>query len=186
MSATVLVTDGEQRSALAVVRSLGRAGHRPVVCASSRRSLAGASRYCAGQAVVPSALAEPERFVEAVRQAVRERQVEFVLPLTEAAMLALLPARDTLGAMIPAAEAGSFRRVSDKSVLFEVAREVGIAVPEQRRVASADSAEWAGAAALGFPLVLKPARSVAGGVKLSVRHAADERELEAARADFAA
>ena len=177
----MLVTDGEQRVALAVVRSLGRAGHQPIVCAGSLRSLAGASRYVEYQAVVPSALEAPERFVEAVRQVVRERQAEFVLPLTEAAMLALLPVRATLGATIPAPEAESFRRISDKGILFEVAREVGIAVPEQRRVASADSADWEAVTALGYPLVLKPARSVAGGLKLSVRHAADEGELRAVR-----
>jgi len=186
VSARVLVTDGEQRTALAVVRSLGRAGHRSIVCAGSRRSLAGVSRYVEAEAIVPSALEEPRRFVEAVRDVVRERQVEFVLPLTEAAMLALLPVRDTLGAAIPAPEAESFRRISDKGMLFEVAREVGIAVPQQRRVASAESADWAGVTALGFPLVLKPARSVAGGLKLSVRHAADERELQSARSTLPA
>ena len=41
----VLVTDGEQRAALAIVRSLGRAGHDVYVCSSRHRSLAGASRY---------------------------------------------------------------------------------------------------------------------------------------------
>jgi hypothetical protein len=42
----VFVTDGHQRSALALVRSLGRAGIPITVGASQPRSLAGSSRYC--------------------------------------------------------------------------------------------------------------------------------------------
>jgi len=185
VSARVLVTDGEQRSALAVVRSLGRAGHLPFVCADTSGSLAGASRYAVSEHPVPSALTEPARFVEAVRFLVRERSIEFILPLTEAAMLALLPVRDSLGATIPAPESESFRRISDKGILLEAAREVGVAVPEQRRVSSHDAAEWAEVGELGYPLVLKPARSVVGGRKLSVRHAADAAELEMVRRSLA-
>ncbi len=151
MSVRVLVTDGEQRSSLAVVRSLGRAGHRPFVVAGALQSLAAASRYAAGQAVVPSALADPEGFVTAVRGQVGRWQIDFILPLTEAAMLALLPVRDSLGAVLPCAPAESFRRISDKALLLETAREVGIAVPEQRVVAGGDSAGWADLAVAGIP-----------------------------------
>ena len=42
MKRTVLVTDGEQRAALAVVRSLGRAGHAVHVVSTRDASLAGA------------------------------------------------------------------------------------------------------------------------------------------------
>ena len=38
---TILVTDGEERSALAVVRSLGRAGYCVHVAARTRRDAAG-------------------------------------------------------------------------------------------------------------------------------------------------
>ena len=181
MNSRVLVTDGEQRSSLAVVRSLGRAGDAAFVCARSARSLAGASRYAAGQAAAPDPLSQPAEFVAAVRELVRNWQIEIVLPLTEAAMLALLPARDTLGATLPCASAESFRRISDKGLLLETAGQVGIAVPEQRTLTGADQAGWSGLAAMGFPLVLKPARSVAGGLKLSVQHAANVAELELVR-----
>ncbi len=181
MIARVLVTDGEQRSSLAVVRSLGQAGALPFVCARSPRSLAGQSRHAAGQAAVPDPLSHPAEFVNAVRQLIHEWRIEIVLPLTEAAMLALLPARETLGADLPCASAESFRRISDKGLLLETARQVGIAVPEQRTLSGPEPEAWAGLGTMGFPLVLKPSRSVAGGVKLSVQHVADATELEAAR-----
>lgn len=181
MIARVLVTDGEQRSSLAVVRSLGLSGAMPFVCARSARSLAGASRYAAGQAATPDPLGAPAEFVTAVRALIREWRIDIVLPLTEAAMLALLPERESLGADLPCADAESFRRISDKGLLLETAREVGISVPEQRTIAGPAPEAWAGLGTMGFPLVLKPSRSVAGGVKLSVCHVADAAELEAAR-----
>ncbi len=181
MIARVLVTDGEQRSSLAVVRSLGLSGAMPFVCARSARSLAGVSRYAAGQAATPDPLGSPAEFVRAVRELIREWRIDIVLPLTEAAMLALLPERESLGAELPCASAESFRRISDKGLLLETAREVGISVPGQRTIAGPSPEAWSGLATMGFPLVLKPSRSVAGGVKLSVQHCADATELEGAR-----
>jgi len=42
----VLVTDGDQRSALAITRSLGRRGVNVIVGEESDRCLASSSRYC--------------------------------------------------------------------------------------------------------------------------------------------
>ena len=69
-SPLVLVTDGEQRASLAVVRSLGRAGYRVVVCSTHGRSLAGASRYALREYAVPDVLAEPESWAVTVGSSV--------------------------------------------------------------------------------------------------------------------
>ncbi|HEU4588617.1 MAG TPA: ATP-grasp domain-containing protein [Gemmatimonadales bacterium] len=184
MKATVLVTDGEQRAALAVVRSLGRAGLRPVVCSTSGRSLAGRSRYAAVEVAVPDPLREPGSFADAVAQAARREQAALVLPIAEPAMLAILAARDTLlPARVPFPSLETFRRVSDKALLMQVAPEVGIRVPTQWTATSPASAEAILAEGPRFPLVLKPSRSVgegaAGRQKLSVRYAAAAPELQA-------
>ncbi len=60
---SILVTDGEQRSALAVVRALGASGYRVFVCSPVRRSLAGGSRYCQGEATVSNPLEAEAAFV---------------------------------------------------------------------------------------------------------------------------
>lgn len=184
MSVEVLVTDGEQRAALAVVRSLGRAGYRPFVASSAGRSLAGASRYAAGEARLPDSLGDPAGFSQAVSELAGRRGAKLVLPVTDAALLALLPVRERLsGAGLPFADVDRFRRISDKALLLRTAPEVGIAVPRQCEVFDRAAAEAAAKGGLRYPLVLKPARSVAesGGrwVKLGVRHAADSGELRA-------
>jgi len=90
----VLVTDGEERAALAVVRSLGQSGYPVFVCSTRRSPLAGASRYCCGHAAVPHPLHEPDGFSSVVVGLVEQWGIGALLPITEASLLALLSTRD--------------------------------------------------------------------------------------------
>ncbi|HSU13288.1 ATP-grasp domain-containing protein [Longimicrobium sp.] len=180
----MLVTDGEQRAALAIVRSLGAAGHRVFVCSARGRSLAGASRHSSGQARVPDPLRDPAAFVDAIADLAARWGIGTLLPVSEAALLALLPERDRFaGIRIPFPPAETFRRICDKAEVAAAAARLGIAVPEQRVARSADDVAEA-ARELRFPLVLKPARSVAeaegGRVKTSVVHVDGPAALDAA------
>ncbi len=188
-AATVLVTDGEQRSALAVVRSLGHAGHRVHVCSARRRCLAGASRFARSQAGVPDPLREPAAFAEAVERLAGACGAEVVLPVSEPALLALLPVRDRLVARIPFVNAISFLRVCDKATVLEEAQRIGVRVPRQT-VLTAPAALPIRDLDLGFPLVVKPSRSVvdAGGAraKAGVGYAAGPESLHRILAELAA
>ena len=179
---TVLVTDGEQRASLAVVRSLGAAGYRVLVTSTAARSIAGASRHAHAQHRVPSALQQPAAFVDAIASLARAEGVQVLLPMTEQSLLAVLDARARFdGVAVPFASAQQFRAISDKQLLLARARDVGIAVPEQHVVHTRDDLDALREQPIRFPLVLKPARSVveeAGcRTKLGVRHAATRAEL---------
>lgn len=178
----VIVTDGEQRAALAIVRSLGRAGFRCIVGSVSGASLAGASRHCALELSLPDPLRAPEEFAGEIERLVSRQAARLVIPVGEAAMLALLPARERLApAIIPFGELDSFRRLSDKAELLEVAKSLGIAVPAQSVIASRAAVDEAELRTLSYPLVLKPARSIGEGAgqrrSLGVAHASRAEEL---------
>jgi predicted ATP-grasp superfamily ATP-dependent carboligase len=173
----VLVTDGEQRSALAVVRSLGRAGYRVHVASARRRSLAGVSRSAAASLQVPPPLTDPAGFRDAIARYGAAQGVAVVIPTTEAAALALLDAREGLP-IVPMPSLDAFRALSDKAALRERALAAGIAFPAQCEARDADEARRYGAA-VRYPIVLKPARSVNAGTKLAVAHAADRAQLDA-------
>ena len=202
----ILVTDGEQRSALALVRSLGRAGNTVFVCSASGRSLAGASRYAHGEVRVTDPLRDSERFAQDVMELIDRWKIGVLIPVSEAALLALLPARARMGdVVLPFPDEATFRRICDKAELLSVAPRVGIAIPEQVRVETAADARSLDPAAIRYPVVLKPSRSVGEGgsrgvrggsgesagnaaaarTKLTVRHAANAAELESALAELA-
>ncbi len=181
----VVVTDADQRAALAVVRSLGRAGHRVIVGGPRRRSLAGASRYCSARITLPDPLDEPAEFATEVIAAVAREAVTALVPISESSLLAILPRRAELGnCLLPFADLATFQRVSDKAEVLRVAAEHGIAIPAQTIL------EASGAELLleipPFPLVIKPARSVTTtdgkSRKHGVVHVADRRALDHALA----
>src|SRR6185369_16117410 len=85
----ILVTDGEQRAALACVRSLGVAGHRVIVGSARDKSLAGASRFAEAQVRVADPLIDPEAFLADITRVLGDRGVEVLLPMTEQSLLPL-------------------------------------------------------------------------------------------------
>jgi predicted ATP-grasp superfamily ATP-dependent carboligase len=103
-----------------------------------------------------------------------------VLPIAEPSILPILENRGRFEpAVIPFPDHGRFLRLSDKGELMRIAPRFGIAVPAQVRMErAADRLPHS----IGYPVVVKPARSVAGAgdarVKLSVRHAANRAELD--------
>jgi predicted ATP-grasp superfamily ATP-dependent carboligase len=178
---TLIVTDGEQRAALAVVRSLGEK-YRCVVTASSHSSLAGESRFSSRSVVVPDPLEAPDDFADAIVGLAAGERAALVLPITEPAMLAILGARSRLApAVVPFPDIATFKALTDKQRLLEEASRLGIAVPGQEIVPHPIAAASMDFNALGYPVVLKPSRSVGengqGRAKLSVSYAADENEL---------
>lgn len=183
MNSVILVTDGEQRAALATVRSLGRAGYDVRVCSPRRRSLAGASRYCRQQVPVPDALSDPSGFRTALEALITRWGVTVLLPVSEQSLRAVLPAHfEQQGVTIPFPPADVFRRISDKARLLEAAVPLGLAIPAQRVLQRPEDRTALSRASLRFPLVIKPARSVtetaAGPVKLTVGYADDWASLE--------
>ncbi len=155
----LLVTDADERAALALTRSLGRRDEVHVAGAGER-SLAGRSRRAAAHHRVPSPLAEPGRFAEAVAGLCGRHALDAVVPVSDAAVEALLPARAALApARLAAPEPEAWARLGDKGETAELARRAGLDVPESRTVASLDEARGA-AAELGFPVFLKTRRSL--------------------------
>lgn len=175
----VVITDGEQRAALAVVRSLGRAGWQCAVTAVSGGSLAGSSRYCAEELVLPDPARYPDDYAAALVRHANALGARLLIPVTEASVFAVLKYRDDITAAVPFPEASAVRAICNKQHLLNTARELGIRVPRQREIRS--KADAAGIAFEG-PAVIKPHRSVVetqdgSRIKLTVKRARTADEL---------
>ena len=158
---TVFVTDGNERAALAVTRSLGQQGVRVVVGAETARSLAGASRYCTRTWQYPSPLSDPSRFVSSLVDAVDLLGITAIMAVTDSATQVLAEKRGEFHSSvtegIPSSE--SYDLVSNKYRLMSLAHELEIPfpktvfVPDGNIVALRDQVR-------AYPVVVKPGRSL--------------------------
>jgi predicted ATP-grasp superfamily ATP-dependent carboligase len=155
-----LVTDGRRASALAVVRSLGRRGFDVVVADPGPDAPAWASRYATARLRYPDPTVEPDAAAEAILDAVRRLGIDLLVPVTDEVALPLMARRDDWPAdtivTLPAPDAAAV--AWDKARTLELARRLGVPVPRTVVATTPDEAR-AAADALGWPIVLKPARS---------------------------
>jgi predicted ATP-grasp superfamily ATP-dependent carboligase len=180
MKPSVLVPDGEQRAALAVVRSLGLHGVEVHVASHLRRSLAGGSRFAASESLVPDPIKGAERYAIAIARLSADRETLVILPSTEASTMALLEYRDLLGSVrLASSDLARFRLATDKAAVLSLASQLDIDVPAQWTVNGVEDIDTVPTER--YPLVVKPARSVvtdaAGRRKVGVRYARDGKEL---------
>jgi len=178
--AVVVVTDAEQRAALAVVRSLGRAGHTVHVTSQAARALAGESRFAASTTMVPDPMRDPVACAAAHARLAARLGAQVLIPVGEASALALLehPPADV---RIPMTDLATFRLMCDKAAVLDAAQRVGLRVPSQYIIESKSTFTQESAARevarVPMPAVIKPSRSVAGPggaqIKLPVRYVSD-------------
>jgi predicted ATP-grasp superfamily ATP-dependent carboligase len=181
--AHVLVTDGDQRAALAVVRSLGKAGHVVYVVAPGRQSLAGASRHVTASAIAPDPLAHPGDFAATLAKLVDQWEIEVLLPVADGALTAILNHRELFSsARVPFGSIESVNLAADKAQLMTLAQGIGIQVPSQLKLQTSAEAAHLDLGNQQFPIVIKPSRSVVEiegrPRKIIVLHAADAAELD--------
>jgi predicted ATP-grasp superfamily ATP-dependent carboligase len=186
---SIVVTDAEERAALGACRGLTSAGYR--VCAVSRLRPAAThwSRACAERIRLPDPREDVHAFVDELGVLLHEGRYDALIPGSDASLIAISEHRDTLEDStqlgLPSREA--VRRSVDKLVLLEAAAAAGLAAPTSLPCTDLGEAASA-AAALGFPVVLKPVQSfvpVNGGLRQrSVVIARGPEELAAAVREF--
>jgi predicted ATP-grasp superfamily ATP-dependent carboligase len=177
-----LVTDGDERPALAITRSLGRRGISVLVGAERAVSLASSSRYCARHVTYPSPYQSPEAFARFVQDVVERERVDLVVPVSDVTTHLVAQHWDALRrhAAIAAPPFEAFDFVSNKSSLLRRAGQCGIPIPRTHLVDGLAGLQ----AVLGqidYPAVVKPARSRiptnAGWLAGSVHYAHSESDL---------
>jgi len=186
---SVVVTDAEERAALGACRGLTAAGYRVSAVSRLRPAATHWSRACAERIRLPDAREDVHAFVAELGALLRSGRYDALIPGSDASLIAISEHRDTLEHStqlgLPSREA--VRRSVDKLVLLEAAASVGLASPASLPCTDRGEADDA-AAALGFPVVLKPVQSfvpVNGGLEQrSVVIARDSEELAAAVPDF--
>ena len=155
----ILVLDANQRSALAVIRSLGGRGMSIIAGDHAANPLGGASRYAAASIRYADPASEPRRFIRQVTDFVERLDIDTVIPATDlTTMLLVSQSNLSKNVHLAAPPAESYEALTDKALLVDQASRLGITVPETR-IAQSETAIIDAARDFGFPVVLKPARS---------------------------
>jgi predicted ATP-grasp superfamily ATP-dependent carboligase len=171
----VIVTDGKLRSALAVVRSLGRHGLDVTCGAETRFATSCYSKYVDETFVYPSPERDPEGFRESLLARLSSGDVDALLPVGHHSTECVSRYRGELleytAVPVPARE--RFERAWDKGRTFEAARRAS--VPRPRTIVSNSEPEAEEVSdVIGFPAVIK-SRSASGS--RGIRYVDDEREF---------
>jgi len=164
----ILITDGNERAALAAARALVHAGHAAFVTAPTWASLAGVSRRVRSRALAHDPLEDPAAYAAELGALARAEGIELILPMTDPSVEAVLEHRPALPpeVIVPISDLATYRAASDKARVLALAQASGFGVPETQIIATAADGDHALSAAV-FPAFIKPHRSVVsvGGVK---------------------
>ena len=155
----VLVLDANQRSALAVIRSLGKHGVRVIAGDHGENPLGAASRYVASSVRYPDPATSPNAFANEIIALAERFAIDTIIPATDlTTMLLVSQSKLSKFARLAAPRAESYDALTDKARLLDLAARLDIAAPETQIADNSDAIVRA-AHDIGFPVVLKPARS---------------------------
>ena len=123
----VLVSDGQWRKALAVVRSLGRAGHTVAVAGDRRLTTSFFSRHCAEREIFPTASDDPQSFLAHLQTLVSKSHYDLLVPLEDETVMVCARHREALEShvAVPLPELDSVMLASDKALTREAAERCG-------------------------------------------------------------
>jgi len=177
----ILVLDADMVPALTIARSLLQRKCRVAVASHAESPLAGYSRGVQAVYRYPDPLADTAGFLAWLAEHCSSRHYDLVIPVTERSLSPLSSSRERFANVkiaMPSAE--SLELVLDKSQTMSLADSLGVPVPSGITVSSmADLA--AVQDTLHYPVVLKPARSIAlregGASHLQVSYAFDPAGL---------
>jgi len=180
----VLVTDGENRSSLAVTRSLGKKGCYVVVTGVSRSNIASNSSFCRAAYHIPNPLVDGQEYVEEIKAIVKKEKIDVIFPMTETSIYLLNPIRESLpcNVILACPQEDKMKIVSNKVSLCQLAEKLNVPIPRTLFIGSPVDLITRLDEIDHYPVVVKPALSKIqerhGFLSAGVMYASSRNELE--------
>ncbi len=155
----VLILDAEQRSALAVTRSLGQKRITVFTASETAPALAGQSKFSDTHFLYPSPRLKPVQFIESIDKLIIENSVDILLPMTELTSTLLLLNQSAFPSVdIPFPDLSTIETLANKCLLMRKAESLNIPIP--KTLYSKNGKELISTLEnLPYPIVLKPEKS---------------------------
>ena len=157
----VLVLDASERSALAVIRSLGRAGIEVVGGNEYKLCVGLLSKYCKETLVYPPPMANPDGFVQAILDFLSCTQIDVLFPITDFTMepLSKNKARVEKFTKLAAPDYDILIKALDKVVTIREAQRAGVPIPKTCFISSKEELLDI-SKIIRYPAVIKPRRGI--------------------------
>jgi len=178
-----LILNGDTKSALAAVRSLGRRGIRITCGAEKQNAMALHSKYVTRRFVYRSPLTNPEGFLKDILAECTGAEPPVLFVFSDAAYLTFARNRVVWEGklLMPLPTPENVERAFHKGATIALAESLDIPVPYTRGLKNMEDSRAAWIDCASIPVVVKPAHSASWkgqeGVFGSVRYAFSEMEL---------
>ena len=156
----VLVTDGNQRSTLALTRAMGRCKISVTVAEKEIPCLSFQSKYCSRTLVYNPPSSNPNGFVEDILRELKSHTYDLLIPMTDLTAFLVSENKNQLFryAQIPLPEREMFQKACDKAEVLKLAQENDIPIPRTYFTEDIDEIKNL-SSRLSYPVVIKPKRS---------------------------
>jgi len=163
-SGRVIVLGDSDLAALAIVRSLGRAGLEVHLASFEGTPVTRHSRYVAARHLLGHPLRDEARFIGSLVQLLDHDPFDLVIPTSDKSLVPLMAHRAEIDrrSLFVAPTRRGFEVTNRKNETLDLARACGIRVPETLLV-EARAGLNVGAVPFAYPLVLKPVVSHSAG-----------------------
>ena len=148
---TVIVTNAEKRSALAVIRSLGKQGIRVIACSHTKYSPSFYSKYCHSHFIYPAPTENIKAFVSKLNDFCSRIKNPIVFPVSDDINLILT--QNKINAKILMSSPMDY--ATNKKKLFDFAKKINIQIPKTTVIKNKKDMNKINQ----FPCIVKPIQS---------------------------
>lgn len=159
----VLITNADERSMLAVCRSLHAGGYAVTAASSTRLASAQWSRCCSRRLRVVDPRRSSTQFVEQLRDELKSRSYRALIAGSDSALLAISEQRERLQTLteLGLPDRSVLERAMSRECLAQAADQAGLPVAASLRCENVEQAVTAGER-LGFPVAIKSTQAARG------------------------
>jgi len=158
---SVLVTDASERTALAVIRSLGKRGIKVLAADTTRFNAGFLSKYCTQKVIYPSPIEDKEKFVRSLLRLVKNIRLDLLIPITDFTMIPILERKEEFEQYVKVA-APPYEvamKAYDKFQTISIAEKCGVPHPKTFLIDDVKTLREV-ASELNYPVVIKPRMKV--------------------------
>lgn len=150
----VLVLDAQLRSAVAMIRSLGKKGITVYAGDSDRISTGFFSKYVYKKFVYPNRVRNEKGFIESVRSYIEKENIDVIFPIKDRTVLIIAKNREAFGdrVKIPIADYSKLINAGNKALTQKIAEKLDVPAPKTFYPETLDDLDEIDI----FPVILKP------------------------------